>query len=61
MSDLKDSDNIQFEDFYEIMCRWAISPEQTELDYVDFAAADEKPGVYKSNVNDFKKMTDRVV
>ena len=41
-SELSDTDNIQFEDFYDILCKWAISAEQTTLDYADFAAADEK-------------------
>jgi len=37
-----DTDIIQFEDFYDILAKWGISPEQTTLDYADFAAGDEK-------------------
>ena len=58
MSEVKETESIQFEDFYDIISRWAVSPEQTELSYADFANEKPEPA---GGVDQFKKMTDRVV
>jgi hypothetical protein len=44
--ELKDKDPVSFDDLYDAMSHWAVSAEQTELDYADFAVAEE--GVPKS-------------
>jgi len=41
------------------MSRWAVSPEQTALDYNDFARDVPDKGI--KDLEDYKKMTDRVV
>jgi hypothetical protein len=59
---VSDTESIQFEDFYEVLTKWALSPEQTELDYSDFDGSAAKPADdSKTGVKDFKKMTDRIV
>ena len=55
-----ETETIQFEDFYDILSKWSMSPEQEILNYSDFAAADERAAA-GANITDFKKMTDRVV
>jgi len=42
-SDLETTDAIQFEDLYDELSKWAVSPANTELAYEDFAQAEEKP------------------
>lgn len=39
---LTDDDLVQFEDFYEILSKWAISPDQLDLSHDDFAVGEEK-------------------
>lgn len=59
LTSMSDTDSLQFEDLYEIMSRWAVSPEQTHLDYEDFACDLPEKGI--KDLEDYKKMTDRVV
>ena len=58
--DLADTDVVAFEDLYDLMAQWAQGEDQTDLDYADFAIATEKDGA-KTQLDAFKKMTDRVV
>ena len=58
--DLADTDVVAFEDLYYLMAQWSTSEEQLELEYADFAIATEKDGA-KTQLDAFKKMTDRVV
>ena len=39
--DYKDDDAVQWDEFFEILSMWAISPDQTTLNYDDFAKAEE--------------------
>ena len=41
---LTEDDLVQFEDFYDVISKWAVSPEQTELSYEHFAASEEAAG-----------------
>ena len=41
---LTEDDLVQFEDFYDVISKWAVSPEQTELSYEDFAASEDAAG-----------------
>ena len=59
-TELGDTDAYQFDDFYDVLKSWAVSEENTTLNYEDFARLDEEAG--KANQLDaFKKMADRVV
>lgn len=37
---LTDEDLVQFEDFYDVLQKWAVNPDQLNLSYDDFAASD---------------------
>jgi hypothetical protein len=39
---------VQFEDFYEVLSKWAVSPDQLELSYDNFAASEDKPNGAKA-------------
>ena len=54
---LGDHESVQFEDFYDVLSMWAVSPEQTKLDYEDFANEEK----VEQTTEQFKKMTDRIV
>ena len=55
--DMDNNTSISFEMFYDSLSRWAVN--QTELDYVQFAAGDiEKE---KKGSADFKKLTERLI
>ena len=54
------NDSVGFEELYECMTKWAISPENQTLGYDDFAAGEIKAKDAK-NVGEFKKVTDRLV
>ena len=41
-TDYQMNDSLGFEDLYDAMTKWAISPENTMLTYDDFAAAEVK-------------------
>jgi len=41
------------------MSKWAVSPEQTDLNYNDFAKDNLDYKETTKNLDDFKKMTDR--
>ena len=58
MSHLKENEPLQFEDLYDILSRWATSPEQNVLNYDDFnkELIDVKNQLHTTE--DFKKMTD---
>jgi hypothetical protein len=60
---LVEEEPVNFEDMYAVLTKWAISEQQTDLDYEDFAAADLPQPIKtdQKKVEDFKKMTDRVV
>lgn len=45
--ELKDKEPVSFDDLYDAMSQWAVSPEQIELDYADFAIAEEGGGIPK--------------
>ena len=56
--DLELSDATTFEDIYDVLKNWAVSEKNQDLDYDDFAAADEKQS--KPNSMDaFKKSLDK--
>ena len=59
LSHLKPGDSLQFEDLYDVLAKWAVAPEQTALDYADFARDMPEKGI--KDLEDYKKMTDRVV
>ena len=52
------NDAVGFEDLYDILSKWAVSPENDSLDYSDFAAAEERQQIKTGE--DFKKMTDKL-
>ena len=58
----EDSDSLQFEEMYEAMQKWAISPEQQSLDYQDFSneSMNDPSKMDIKNVDDFKRMTDQL-
>jgi hypothetical protein len=59
---LVDEEPVNFEDMYAVLSKWATSEQQTDLEYEDFAAAElPKDTTKDQKVQDFKKMTDRVV
>lgn len=37
---LTDEDLVQYDDFYDVLTKWAVHPEQLELSYEDFTASD---------------------
>ena len=55
-------EEITFDELFETFSKWAVN-DQEVLNYEDFAAAENKKGAGHANaaVQDFKKMTDRVV
>jgi len=40
---LTDEELVQFEDFYDVLQKWAVNPEQLDLSYDDFNASDAAP------------------
>ena len=57
--DLELSDATTFEDLYDVLKNWAVSETNVDLDYDDFAAADEAQS--KPNSMDaFKKGLDKI-
>ena len=54
------NDAVGFEDLYDVLSKWAVSPENDTLDYSDFAAAEEKVNKSEATAEDFKKMTDKI-
>lgn len=55
-ADYKDDEAVQWDDFFEILSMWAISQDQTTLNYEDFAKAEEN-AFKQSQLDAFKKMT----
>ena len=58
--DISETDVVAFEDLYDLMAQWATGEDQLDLEYADFAIATEKDAG-KTQIDAFKKMTDRVV
>lgn len=57
--DLELSDATNFDDLYDVLKNWAVSDKNSDLDYDDFAAADEQQS--KPNSMDaFKKGLDKI-
>ena len=57
--DLELADATTFEDLYDVLKNWGVSEKNLDLDYDDFAAADEQQS--KSNTMDaFKKGLDKI-
>ena len=54
------NDAVGFEELYEAMSKWAISPDNQKLGYDDFAAAESKTQV-SDKVQELVTMTDKVV
>lgn len=54
------NDPVSFEELYDVLGKWAISPENQTLGYDDFAAAEIKDGPVDST-EAFKKKTDKLI
>ena len=55
---LKPTDSLQFEDLYDVLWKWACSPEQTALNYNDFARENIDAKLKVQSAEEFKHMTD---